>query len=68
MSIKGQDHGNCVSMNANQSSILMLQETCMDTAGSLVVYAPVDIPTCIFKKNGTATSYIECEELAHQLY
>ncbi|KAL1091492.1 hypothetical protein V6Z11_D07G160500 [Gossypium hirsutum] len=40
---KGQDHGNCVSllrssaMNANQSSMLILQETCMDAAMQVVM-------------------------------
>eukprot|EP00252_Welwitschia_mirabilis_P021478 TRINITY_DN5523_c0_g2_i1.p1 TRINITY_DN5523_c0_g2~~TRINITY_DN5523_c0_g2_i1.p1 ORF type:complete len:813 (-),score=76.00 TRINITY_DN5523_c0_g2_i1:921-3359(-) len=47
---KGQDPGNCVSllranaMSASQNSMLILQETCTDTSGSLVVYAPVDVP------------------------
>lgn len=31
-------------MSANQSSMLILQETCTDASGSIVVYAPVDIP------------------------
>ncbi|KAL5214737.1 hypothetical protein ABZP36_003889 [Zizania latifolia] len=47
---KGQQDGNCVSLlkasptNANQNSMLILQETCADTSGLMVVYAPVDIP------------------------
>ncbi|XP_068649700.1 homeobox-leucine zipper protein ANTHOCYANINLESS 2 [Aristolochia californica] len=55
---KGQDQGNCVSLlrasalNANQSSMLILQETCIDAAGSLVVYAPVDIPAMHVVMNG----------------
>ncbi|XP_044967463.1 homeobox-leucine zipper protein ROC4-like [Hordeum vulgare subsp. vulgare] len=48
---KGQLNGNAVSLlkgtapNTHQdSSILVLQETCMDASGSMVVYTPVDIP------------------------
>ncbi|XP_010278578.1 PREDICTED: homeobox-leucine zipper protein ANTHOCYANINLESS 2-like isoform X2 [Nelumbo nucifera] len=61
---KGQDHGNCVSllrasaMNANQSSMLILQETCIDAAGSLVVYAPVDIPAMHLVMNGGDSAYV----------
>ncbi|XP_076956922.1 homeobox-leucine zipper protein HDG1-like isoform X1 [Bidens hawaiensis] len=61
---KGQDHGNCVSllrasaMNSNQSSMLILQETCIDSAGSLVVYAPVDIPAMHVVMNGGDSAYV----------
>ncbi|TXG62803.1 hypothetical protein EZV62_009797 [Acer yangbiense] len=61
---KGQDHGNCVSLlrasaiNANQSSMLILQETCIDAAGSLVVYAPVDIPAMHIVMNGGDSAYV----------
>ncbi|KAG2720229.1 hypothetical protein I3760_02G027400 [Carya illinoinensis] len=61
---KGQDHGNCVSLlragalNANQSSMLILQETCIDAAGSLVVYAPVDIPAMHVVMNGGDSAYV----------
>ncbi|KAL9435043.1 hypothetical protein AB3S75_021329 [Citrus x aurantiifolia] len=61
---KGQDHGNCVSLlrasaiNANQSSMLILQETCTDAAGSLVVYAPVDIPAMHVVMNGGDSAYV----------
>ncbi|CAN1236866.1 Homeobox-leucine zipper protein ANTHOCYANINLESS 2 [Linum grandiflorum] len=61
---KGQDHGNCVSllrasaMNANQNSMLILQETCTDAAGSLVVYAPVDIPAMHVVMNGGDSAYV----------
>uniref|UniRef100_A0A2P2MR03 Uncharacterized protein MANES_05G039400 n=1 Tax=Rhizophora mucronata TaxID=61149 RepID=A0A2P2MR03_RHIMU len=61
---KGQDHGNCVSllrasaMNASQSSMLILQETCVDAAGSLVVYAPVDIPAMHVVMNGGDSAYV----------
>ncbi|XP_016198931.1 homeobox-leucine zipper protein ANTHOCYANINLESS 2 isoform X1 [Arachis ipaensis] len=61
---KGQDHGNCVSllrasaMNSNQSSMLILQETCTDASGSLVVYAPVDIPAMHLVMNGGDSAYV----------
>ncbi|MED6174816.1 Homeobox-leucine zipper protein ANTHOCYANINLESS 2 [Stylosanthes scabra] len=61
---KGQDHGNCVSLlrasaiNSNQSSMLILQETCIDPAGSLVVYAPVDIPAMHVVMNGGDSAYV----------
>ncbi|CAA3015007.1 homeobox-leucine zipper ANTHOCYANINLESS 2 [Olea europaea subsp. europaea] len=61
---KGQDHGNCVSllrasaMNSNQRSMLILQETCIDAAGSLVVYAPVDIPAMHVVMNGGDSAYV----------
>ncbi|CAN6480727.1 unnamed protein product [Victoria cruziana] len=61
---KGQDPGNCVSllrasaMNANQSSMLILQETCTDAAGSLVVYAPVDVPAMHVVMNGGDSAYV----------
>ncbi|KAK8718353.1 hypothetical protein V6N13_045589 [Hibiscus sabdariffa] len=61
---KGQDPGNCVSllrastMNANQTSMLILQETCIDAAGSLVVYAPVDIPAMHVVMNGGDSAYV----------
>ncbi|RAL54089.1 unnamed protein product [Cuscuta campestris] len=61
---KGQDHGNSVSLlragaiNSNQSSMLILQETCIDSSGSLVVYAPVDIPAMHVVMNGGDSAYV----------
>ncbi|RZC57432.1 hypothetical protein C5167_004732 [Papaver somniferum] len=61
---KGQDPGNCVSllragaMNASQSSMLILQETCIDASGSLVVYAPVDIPAMHVVMSGGDSAYV----------
>ncbi|XP_059667046.1 homeobox-leucine zipper protein ANTHOCYANINLESS 2 isoform X2 [Cornus florida] len=57
---KGQDRGNSVSLvrassvpgNANQSSMLILQETWTDASGSLITYAPVDIPAMQVVING----------------
>ncbi|XP_047337762.1 homeobox-leucine zipper protein ANTHOCYANINLESS 2-like [Impatiens glandulifera] len=61
---KGQDPGNCVSLlrasatNSNQSSMLILQETCIDSSGSLVVYAPVDIPAMHVVMKGGDSAYV----------
>ncbi|KAI4303347.1 hypothetical protein MLD38_038992 [Melastoma candidum] len=61
---KGQDPGNCVSllrasaMTTNHSSMLILQETCVDPSGSLVVYAPVDIPAMHLVMNGGDSAYV----------
>ncbi|XP_058737287.1 homeobox-leucine zipper protein ANTHOCYANINLESS 2-like [Vicia villosa] len=61
---KGHDHGNSVSLlrasaiNSNQSSMLILQETCTDASGSLVVYAPVDIPAMHVVMNGGDSAYV----------
>ncbi|XP_045798705.1 homeobox-leucine zipper protein ANTHOCYANINLESS 2-like [Trifolium pratense] len=61
---KGHDHGNCVSLlrasgnNSSQSSMLILQETCTDASGSLVVYAPVDIPAMHVVMNGGDSAYV----------
>ncbi|KAJ7529433.1 hypothetical protein O6H91_15G050200 [Diphasiastrum complanatum] len=47
---KGQDPGNSVSLlkvnalNSSTCNMLILQESSIDVSGSLVVYAPVDIP------------------------
>ena len=45
-------------MNANQSSMLILQETCIDAAGSLVVYAPVEITAMHVVMNGGGSAYV----------
>ncbi|XP_074590157.1 homeobox-leucine zipper protein ROC5-like isoform X2 [Curcuma longa] len=61
---KGQNAGNAVSLlrasaaNANQSSMLILQETCTDASSSLVVYAPVDIPAMHLVMNGGDSAYV----------
>ncbi|KAG7018976.1 Homeobox-leucine zipper protein ANTHOCYANINLESS 2 [Cucurbita argyrosperma subsp. argyrosperma] len=46
------------SLNPNQSSMLILQETCSDASGSLVVYAPVDIPAMQVVMNGGDSAYV----------
>ncbi|ESQ39210.1 hypothetical protein EUTSA_v10001317mg [Eutrema salsugineum] len=61
---KGQDHSNSVSllrstaMNANQSCMLILQETSIDASGAFVVYAPVDIPAMHSVMNGADSAYV----------
>ncbi|KAF0933297.1 hypothetical protein E2562_017082 [Oryza meyeriana var. granulata] len=61
---KGQRDGNSVSLlrasavSANQSSMLILQETCTDASGSIVVYAPVDIPAMQLVMNGGDSTYV----------
>lgn len=45
-------------VNANQNSMLILQETCTDASGSLVVYAPVDIPAMHVVMNGGDSAYV----------
>lgn len=45
-------------LNANQSSMLILQETCIDASGAMVVYAPVDIPAMHVVMNGGDSSYV----------
>lgn len=44
--------------NSSQSSMLILQETCTDASGSLVVYAPVDIPAMHVVMNGGDSAYV----------
>ncbi|KAK4286255.1 hypothetical protein QN277_002836 [Acacia crassicarpa] len=60
----GQDTGNCVSLlrvnsaNSSQSNMLILQESCRDTTGSFVVYAPVDIAAMNLVLNGGDPDYV----------
>ncbi|KAK1324821.1 Homeobox-leucine zipper protein ROC2 [Acorus calamus] len=60
----GRDHGNCVSLlrvnssNSNQSNMLILQESCTDTWGSFVIYAPVDIVAMNVVLNGGDPDYV----------
>ncbi|GLU21058.1 hypothetical protein SLE2022_372230 [Rubroshorea leprosula] len=61
---KGQEQGNYVSLlrgsaiNTTANSMLILQETWNDVAGSLVVYAPVDIPAIGVVMNGGDPGYV----------
>ncbi|KAL1362794.1 hypothetical protein HN51_011010 [Arachis hypogaea] len=60
----GRDTGNCVSLlrvnsaNSSQSNMLILQESCTDSTGSFVVYAPVDIVAMNVVLNGGDPDYV----------
>ncbi|PWZ07330.1 Homeobox-leucine zipper protein ROC8 [Zea mays] len=58
----GSNPGNCISLlrglNANQNSMLILQESCADASGALVVYSPIDIPAANVVMSGEDPSGI----------
>ncbi|XP_068309435.1 homeobox-leucine zipper protein HDG11-like [Pyrus communis] len=58
----GSHPGNCISVlrafNTNQNNMLILQESCIDSAGSLVVYSPIDLPAINIAMSGEDPSYI----------
>ncbi|GMN49839.1 hypothetical protein TIFTF001_019002 [Ficus carica] len=58
----GRDHGNCVSLlrsaNSSQSNMLILQESCTDSTGSYVIYAPVDIVAMNVVLSGGDPDYV----------
>ncbi|KAF8378849.1 hypothetical protein HHK36_030198 [Tetracentron sinense] len=58
----GSHPGNCISVlrafNANQNNMLVLQESCTDSSGSLVVYAPVELPAINIAMSGEDPSFI----------
>nr|XP_023870350.1 homeobox-leucine zipper protein ROC8-like [Quercus suber] len=58
----GAHPGKCVSVIRpyipTENNMLMLQETCTDTTGSLVVYAPMDIPAINIAMNGDDSSEV----------
>lgn len=45
-------------LNASQNSMLILQESCADASGSLVVYAPIDLPAANVVMSGEDPSAI----------
>jgi hypothetical protein len=61
---KGHKQGNCLSLlrasptNANESSMLILQETWTDASGSFLLYAPVDIPSINVVMGGGDPAYV----------
>ncbi|XP_052152864.1 homeobox-leucine zipper protein ROC4 [Oryza glaberrima] len=61
---KGQQNGNTVCLlkasptKDKQNSMLILQETCADASGSMVVYAPVDIPAMHLVMSGGDSSCV----------
>ncbi|OMP10294.1 hypothetical protein COLO4_04639 [Corchorus olitorius] len=58
----GSHPGNCISVlrafNTSQNNMLILQESCIDSSGSLVVYCPVDLPAVNVAMSGEDPSYI----------
>ncbi|KAG8388503.1 hypothetical protein BUALT_Bualt02G0132400 [Buddleja alternifolia] len=58
----GSHPGNCISVlrgfNTSQNNMLILQESCTDSSGSLVVYCPVDLPAINIAMSGEDPSYI----------
>ncbi|WVZ14686.1 hypothetical protein V8G54_012252 [Vigna mungo] len=44
--------------NTSQNNMLILQESCVDSSGSLVVYCPVDLPAINIAMSGEDPSYI----------
>ncbi|KAG8661323.1 hypothetical protein MANES_02G224400v8 [Manihot esculenta] len=58
----GSHPGNCISVlrafNSGQNNMLILQESCIDASGSLVVYCPVDLPAVNIAMSGEDPSYI----------
>ncbi|XP_059647178.1 homeobox-leucine zipper protein HDG11 [Cornus florida] len=58
----GSHPGNCISVlrafNTSQNNMLLLQESCIDSSGSLVVYCPVDLPAINIAMSGEDPSYI----------
>ncbi|TXG50957.1 hypothetical protein EZV62_023481 [Acer yangbiense] len=58
----GSHPGSCISVlrafNTSQNNMLILQESCVDNSGSLVVYCPVDLPAINIAMSGEDPSYI----------
>ncbi|CAN8292744.1 unnamed protein product [Cochlearia groenlandica] len=62
----GSNPGNCISVlrgfnassSSTQNNMLILQESCIDSSGSLVVYTPLDLPSLNIAMNGQDTSYL----------
>ncbi|KAI4352042.1 hypothetical protein L6164_006330 [Bauhinia variegata] len=58
----GSHPGNCISVlrafNTSQNNMLILQESCIDSAGSLVVYCPVELQYINIAMSGEDPSYI----------
>lgn len=60
----GSHPGNCISLlrvnacSTSQNVELILQESCTDASGSVIVYAPVDVPAINIAMSGEDPSYI----------
>lgn len=44
--------------NKSQNNMLILQESCIDSSGSLVIYSPMDLPAINIALSGEDTTYI----------
>ncbi|GMJ06542.1 ANTHOCYANINLESS 2, ARABIDOPSIS THALIANA HOMEODOMAIN PROTEIN [Hibiscus trionum] len=61
---KGPGHSNSVSLlrggaiNANENTMLILQETWSDASGAMVIYAPIDISSMSIVVNGGDSAYV----------
>ncbi|KAJ8475760.1 hypothetical protein OPV22_019487 [Ensete ventricosum] len=58
----GSHPGNCISLlrglSSSQNAMLLLQECCTDASGSVVVYAPIDLPAINIVMSGGDPSYV----------
>ncbi|KAG8363036.1 hypothetical protein BUALT_BualtUnG0011600 [Buddleja alternifolia] len=58
----GSNPGNCISVleiiDASQNDMLILQESCVDSSGSLVVYCPICLPVLNHAMSGQDSSNI----------
>ncbi|KAJ4961400.1 hypothetical protein NE237_021310 [Protea cynaroides] len=59
----GSHPGNSISilrqaLTASQNNMLILQESCTDPSGSLVIYAPVDLQAINMAMSGVDTTYV----------
>ncbi|KAL1810663.1 hypothetical protein ACET3Z_020728 [Daucus carota] len=58
----GSHPGNCISVlrafNTSQNNMLILQESCIDSSGALVVYCPVDLPAITIAMSSEDSSFI----------
>ncbi|KAK1371925.1 Homeobox-leucine zipper protein HDG11 [Heracleum sosnowskyi] len=58
----GSHPGNCISVlrafNTSQSNMLILQESCIDSSGALVVYCPIDLPAINIAMSSEDPSFI----------
>uniref|UniRef100_A0ACD5ZKY2 Uncharacterized protein n=1 Tax=Avena sativa TaxID=4498 RepID=A0ACD5ZKY2_AVESA len=58
----GPNPGNCISLlrglQSSQNSMLVVQESCTDASGALVVYSPIDIPAANVVMSGEDPSAI----------
>ncbi|OIV94163.1 hypothetical protein TanjilG_13780 [Lupinus angustifolius] len=58
----GSHPGNCISIlqdfNTTKNGMLILQESCIDSSGALVVYCPIDLPSINKVMSGEDPSFI----------